>query len=80
MCMRVHMILDDELVDEIDELAGPRGRTAFIADALRREVDEQRRWRLIRAMYGTISDSGHDWDSDPAKWVHDSRRNDPRHR
>ena len=27
---------------------------------------------------GSIPDSGHDWDDDPAKWVHDQRRADPR--
>ena len=80
MHMRVHMLLDDDLVEEIDELAGPRGRTAFISDALRREVDQQRRWRKIRAAFGSIADSGHEWDPDPATWVHESRRSDPRHR
>jgi predicted transcriptional regulator len=75
--MRVHISLDDDLVREIDELVGPRGRSAFLAEAARSAV-EQRRWRLIRSAVGSMSDQGHPWDPDVAEWVHGSRRADPR--
>lgn len=76
--MRVHISLDDDLVQELDELTGPRGRSAFIEDAIRKAVDHERRWRLIRSAIGSISDEGHPWDPDVARWVHESRREDPR--
>jgi metal-responsive CopG/Arc/MetJ family transcriptional regulator len=76
--MRVHINLNDGLVDEIDEIAGPRGRSSFIAEAVAAKVDQERRWRKIRSAIGSISDEGHPWDEDVAKWVHDSRREDPR--
>ena len=76
--MRVHISLDDELVWELDELVGPRGRSPFIASAVRRAVDAERRWRKIESAFGTIADSGHEWDDDPAAWVHAQRRADER--
>jgi metal-responsive CopG/Arc/MetJ family transcriptional regulator len=76
--MRVHINLDEELVRELDELVGPRGRSPFIADAVRAKVDQERRWRTIREAIGSVADHGHPWDDDVAKWVHDSRREDPR--
>lgn len=31
-----------------------------------------------RMAFGTIADSGHEWDDDPAAWVHAQRRADER--
>jgi metal-responsive CopG/Arc/MetJ family transcriptional regulator len=76
--MRLHVYLDDELVAELDRVAGQRGRSSYIEQAVRQKLDEQRRWEKIRAAYGTIADEGHDWDSDVARWVHEQRRTDPR--
>jgi metal-responsive CopG/Arc/MetJ family transcriptional regulator len=76
--MRVHIYLDDELVQQLDEVAGDRGRSAFIEDAVRRELDRRRRWALMWSAVGSIDDHGHEWDDDVAKWVHDQRRADPR--
>ncbi len=74
----MHVTLDEELVREIDALTRPRGRSAFIEEAVRRAVDQERRWRLMRSAIGSISDRGHPWDEDAARWVHTSRRSDPR--
>jgi metal-responsive CopG/Arc/MetJ family transcriptional regulator len=76
--MRVHIYLDDELVEQLDEVAGDRGRSAFIEDAVRKELDSRRRWALMWSAVGSIEDHGHEWDDDVAKWVHDQRRADPR--
>lgn len=76
--MRVHVYLDEDLVAELDELVGDRGRSSFIEDAVRAQVDRARRWKLIESSFGSIADSGHEWDDDVAKWVRDSRRSDPR--
>jgi metal-responsive CopG/Arc/MetJ family transcriptional regulator len=76
--MRVHVILDDDLVRQLDELTGPRGRSPFIAEAVRQAVDRERRWRALKRSAGAIADHGHEWDEDPAAWVHAQRRADPR--
>jgi Arc/MetJ-type ribon-helix-helix transcriptional regulator len=76
--MRVHINLEEDLVRELDDLVGPRRRSSFISEAIRKAVDQERRWRLMRSAIGSISDEGHPWDPDVAKWVHDSRREDPR--
>lgn len=74
--MRLHITLDDDLVAEIDRRAGPRQRSAFIAQLIRRRLDDGRRWDDIEAALGSISDTGHDWDADPAQWVRGQRQGD----
>lgn len=78
--MRVHVYLDEDLVAELDELVGDRGRSSFIEDAVRAQVDRERRWRAIWSAVGSVADGGHDWDPDPAAWVHEQRRRDTEHR
>lgn len=76
--MRVHIYLDDDVLRELDQLVGPRGRSPFITEAVRRAVDAERRWRKIESAFGTIADTGHEWDEDPAAWVRAQRRADER--
>lgn len=76
--MRLHIQLEDELVEDIDRRAGPRRRSAFIAAMIRRGLDDERRWDEIEASLGSIVDTGHDWDDDPAEWVHAQRQGDTR--
>lgn len=76
--MRLHITVEDALVRDLDERAGPRGRSAFIVAALRQALDSERRWDVIEASLGGIDDSGHEWDSDPAAWVRAERRADQR--
>lgn len=71
--MRMHIVVDDDLVAELDERVGPRGRTAFVVTAVRRALDDERRWDGIRSAVGSIEDGGHDWDADAAEWVHRQR-------
>lgn len=74
--MRLHIALDDELVAELDRRAGTRRRSAFIAQLIRRALDDERRWDDIQAALGTVSDTGHEWDDDPASWVRSQRHGD----
>jgi predicted transcriptional regulator len=76
--MRMHIELDDDLVRRIDAIAGPRGRSRFVRDALEHAIDRERRWRLIESAFGAVADEGHDWDADPAGWVHAQRFSDPK--
>jgi hypothetical protein len=74
--MRVHITLADDLVRELDNRVGARRRSAFIAEAVRQALDEERRWELVESALGAISGQGHEWDDDPAGWVRTQRRSD----
>lgn len=76
--MRIHIALDDDLVAELDRRAGARRRSAFVAEIVRRALDDERRWDEIATSLGALADGGHDWDGDPAAWVRAQRRGDPR--
>jgi hypothetical protein len=52
--MRLHIAVDDELVAELDQRAGSRRRSAFIAELIRRGLDDERRWDDIEAALGSI--------------------------
>ena len=74
----MHIELDDALVARVDEIAGHRGRSAFVRTAIERAVLQEMRWSHIEQAAGTISDGDHDWDADPAAWVRDQRHADTR--
>ncbi len=76
--MRKHIELYDELVAQIDELIGSRGRSAFVRSAIERAIRQEFRWTEIEAAAGAIADHNHDWDVDPAAWVREQRRADAR--
>ena len=76
--MRMHVELDDALVAQVDDIAGPRRRSAFVRDAVRDAVDRHRRQYLLRRTAGVLRDGGHEWDDDPAAWVERQRSGDPR--
>jgi len=76
--MRLHISLDDDLVAEIDRVVSPRERSAYIGRAVRRALDEDRRRTALLSALGSIEDSGHEWDGDPAGWVRRQRSDDRR--
>jgi metal-responsive CopG/Arc/MetJ family transcriptional regulator len=78
VCLRIHINLEQRLVAQLDRRVGRRKRSAFIAETVRRALDEERRWDDIVASLGVIADRGHDWERDPAEWVRAERRGDRR--
>jgi metal-responsive CopG/Arc/MetJ family transcriptional regulator len=74
--MRVHITLDDELVDRLDRRVGRRRRSAFISATVRMALDDERRWEDIEAGFGALTEREHDWDADPAGWVRAQRSGD----
>jgi hypothetical protein len=46
---RAHILLPDDLLQEIDSLVGPRGRSAFLVQTARTEV---RRQKLLQFLEG----------------------------
>lgn len=76
--MRMHIELDDDLVRKVDDLAGSRGRSAFVRRAIELAVRQEQRWAHLERAAGAISDIDHEWDEDPARWVREQRRGDTR--
>jgi len=74
----MHITLDDRLVAELDRRVGRRRRSGFIAQTIRRALDDERRWDEIEASLGAVDDGGHAWDVDPAGWVRAQRHADRR--
>ncbi len=72
--MRMHSELDDDLVAQVDRIAGPRGRSGFVRTAVERAVRQEMSWAATEPAAGAIDDEGHDWDDDPAAWVREQRR------
>ena len=72
--MRIHIALDDELVAELDQRAGARRRSAFVSELIKRGLEDERRWDDIEAALGSLPDSGHEWDDNPAMWVRRQRQ------
>jgi len=71
--MRLHIQLPDALVAELDSRLGRRQRSAFLVASIRQALDDERRWDELEAAIGSIEESGHDWDLDPAAWVRAQR-------
>jgi metal-responsive CopG/Arc/MetJ family transcriptional regulator len=76
--MRLHISLDDELVEQLDQRVGSRQRSAFISDTVRRALEDERRWDDIEAGLGALAQREHEWDGDPAGWVTAQRSADAR--
>ena len=74
--MRLHIFLDDELVEQLDARTGRGGRSRFIVEAVRRRLTDESRWDSLLVAAGSIEDRGHPWDEDPAAWVAAQRRGD----
>jgi metal-responsive CopG/Arc/MetJ family transcriptional regulator len=75
--MRLHISIDDDLVEQLDRRVGRRQRSTFIAKTVRRALDDERRWDDIEAGLGALAGREHEWDGDPAAWVHAQRFADP---
>jgi hypothetical protein len=74
--MRIHIILPDELVAEIDALAGPGKRSEYITDVLETKVRSERLRETIRRGAGILRDEDYPHWSTPEKiaaWVRDGR-------
>src|SRR4051794_14195439 len=56
---RAHIVFPEELVREIDELVGPRGRTAFLLDTARKEIQRQKLLRFLEGSPPVWKDKDH---------------------
>ena len=52
--VRTNVTLPEELLAKVDELAGPRGRSAYVAEAVERRVKRDRLGKALDAARGAM--------------------------
>jgi hypothetical protein len=76
---RAHIVFPEDLAAQIDEIAGARGRTAYIVDTMRAAVRRERLLSFLKDM----EESGPVWKDEDhpelarlgtARYVHEMRR------
>jgi predicted transcriptional regulator len=55
---RTNLTLPGDLLRQVDELAGPRGRSRYVADAVAQRVKRDRLLRAIEASAGSLVPKG----------------------
>jgi hypothetical protein len=67
---RAHVVLPEDLVREIDKIAGSRGRSAFLADLAKREIKRQQLLRLFKRKEPIWKDEDHpELKNGAAAWI-----------
>jgi hypothetical protein len=56
---RAHVLLPDDLLQEIDALVGPRGRSAFLVETARTEVRRQKLLQFLERADPAWNDKDH---------------------
>jgi len=68
--LRTHIVLPKELVEQIDSLVGPRGRSAFLVETAEAEVRRRRLLAFLRDPEPAWKDEDHpDMADGSAAWV-----------
>jgi len=74
---RVHIMLPDSLLEEIDAQVGPRKRSQFIQEAVSEKLARQCRDEAFERIVGSLKDvdiPGWETPEAAAQWVRDQRR------
>ena len=77
--MPKHVTLPEELIEEIDRVAGARKRSRFVEEAVRERLQREARSAARKSTAGSLRDEDYpDWESPEAvaEWVHNLRRED----
>ena len=79
--LRAHIVLPEKLAREIDALAGPRGRSAFLVELAENEVRRQKMLAFLRSDEPAWRDEDHAElaEMGTAEWVR-RLRNEPESR
>lgn len=74
---RTNVTLPETLLREVDELAGPRGRSQFVADAVDAKVKRERLRRALDAARGAfVGTSSYMTPDEAYRWVRSMREED----
>jgi metal-responsive CopG/Arc/MetJ family transcriptional regulator len=76
MAVRTNLLLPRDLVDEVDHFAGPRGRSRYVAEALRARIKRDRLREVVERTAGALRAEEYPHWSTPEKvveWVRELR-------
>jgi metal-responsive CopG/Arc/MetJ family transcriptional regulator len=59
MKTKAHLVLPREILEEVDQIAGKRKRSLFIAEATREKLQRERFLRTLQETQGAWSDKNH---------------------
>ncbi len=59
MKTKAHLVLSQEILDEVDKVAGKRRRSLFIAEATREKLERERFLRTLEETRGAWTDENH---------------------
>jgi len=75
MNVRTNLMLPEELVEAIDEVAGPRGRSRYVTEVLSRQIRRDRWYAPAKATAGAWKDHPlFPTDESVVEWVREARR------
>jgi metal-responsive CopG/Arc/MetJ family transcriptional regulator len=75
--MRTNLTLPDDLMRQVDELAGPRGRSRYVAEAVAQRVRRDRLGKAINDSAGVLRGTPHEMSREQVTaWVDDLRTED----
>ena len=67
---RAHIAFPEDLISEIDSLVGPRGRTAFLLETARKEVQRRKLLRFLESSTPAWKDKDHpEFSAGSGAWV-----------
>ena len=78
---RAHLVLADEVLEAVDEVAGERGRSHFLEQAAREKLARLALEKALDESFGVLADPGYGHWRDrrtTAAWVARLRRSEPR--
>jgi metal-responsive CopG/Arc/MetJ family transcriptional regulator len=71
---RTNVTLPEEMIREIDEMAGPRGRSAYVAEAVRARLKRDRMRKVFDETFGAAAGHSQWKDADEVyRWVRSLR-------
>lgn len=74
---RTNVTLPEKLLREVDELAGPRGRSQFVADAVAAKVKRERLRKALDASRGVfVGTPSYMTPEESYRWVRSMREED----
>jgi predicted transcriptional regulator len=57
MSVRTNLLLPEDLVEQLDRVAGPRGRSRYVAEAVRERLRREERQALLGQVAGAWRDN-----------------------
>lgn len=83
MVTRTHIVLPEDLIEQVDKIAGKRKRSRFIEEAIRQMLSREALRKALDEARGVLSAEDYPEWSTPERtsaWVHRSRQEDDAHR